>query len=130
MNKKGFSLAESVIALSVVTIVSICAITIVISSITSKTKTIQKLNSQNFAYNVVECFKVSSDINEFDSYLDSLTNKDLSYISNSESNSIYSFILEETNYSTVITYSNDNKKLTINITNDKNETIISLEYNK
>lgn len=129
MNKKGFSLAESVIALSVVTIVSICAITIVISSITSKAKTVQKLNSQNFAYNVVECFKVSSDQTDFENNLkliiDSLpTKQDL------ESNSIYSFILEKTNYSTVITYSNDNKKLTINITNDKNETIISLEYNK
>lgn len=129
MNKKGFSLAESVIALSVVTIVSICAITIVISSITSKTKTVQKLNSQNFAYNVVECFKVSSDQTDFENNLKLIIDP-LPIKQGLESNSVYSFILEKTNYSTVITYSNDNKKLTINITNDKNETIISLEYNK
>lgn len=59
-DKKGFSLAETVIALAVIVVVSITALTIVMSSIKNKVNITTKLDAQNFAYNALECFKVSS----------------------------------------------------------------------
>lgn len=58
-NKKGFSLAEAVIALSVIVIVSVCALTIVLSSISAKQTAIDKEKAQYFANNAWECFKAS-----------------------------------------------------------------------
>lgn len=69
-NKKGFSLAETVIALAVIVVVSITALTIVMSSIKNKVNIATKLDAQNFAYNTLECFKVSSDETDFKSLVE------------------------------------------------------------
>ncbi len=64
-SKKGFSLVEVIIALSVIIIVSVCALTIVLSSISTKQSTIDKEKAQYFANDAWECFKASNDENEF-----------------------------------------------------------------
>ena len=78
---RGFSIAEVVIAMSVVVIVSMTALTIVLSSTTAKNKAIAKNDALNFAANVVECFKAADSKDEFIKYVTfgtevTLTNED------------------------------------------------------
>lgn len=75
-NKKGFSLAETVIALAVIVVVSITALTIVMSSIKNKVNIATKLDAQNFAYNALECFKVSSDDDGFKTLVEEIVGQD------------------------------------------------------
>lgn len=56
-NKRGFSIVEAVIALSVVVLVSACALSIVLSSVKAKQAAINKTYAQNFANNALESFK-------------------------------------------------------------------------
>ena len=64
-NRSGFSLVEVVIALSVIVIVSITSISIVLSSVSSRTAATNKAYAQNFADNLWECFKASDSQEEF-----------------------------------------------------------------
>ena len=59
--RDGFSMTEAVIGLVFVLIVSITAITIVMSAITTKINIFNKTRAQYFAENALECFKVSSE---------------------------------------------------------------------
>jgi len=63
--KSGFSVAEAVIALTVIVLVSAAALTIVLSSISAKVTAMDKAQAQNFAANAWECFKVSETTAEF-----------------------------------------------------------------
>ena len=63
--KGGFSLMEAVIALTVIVLVSVCALTIVLSSITAKVTEIGKSQAQGFASDAWECFKISNTEDEF-----------------------------------------------------------------
>lgn len=55
-NKKGYSLVEVVIALSVIIVVSATALTVILYSISLRHAEIHKSEAQNFAENVLECF--------------------------------------------------------------------------
>ncbi len=65
-SKRAFSLAEAVIALSVIVIVSISALSIALSSITARVGVIAKSDAQGFADDLWECFKVSDGQAEFE----------------------------------------------------------------
>ena len=64
-NKKGYSLAEVVIALTVIVAVSTAALTIVLSSMATKMAAVNKTQAQNFAHSLWECFKASESHEEF-----------------------------------------------------------------
>lgn len=64
-NRQGFSIVEVAIALSVIVIISISALSIVLSSITTKSAVINKTEAQNFANNVWESFKAAETEEEF-----------------------------------------------------------------
>ena len=55
-SKKGYSLVEVVIALSVIIVVSATALSVILYSITLRHAEINKAEAQNFAENVMECF--------------------------------------------------------------------------
>ena len=59
-NKKGFSLVEVAIALAIITIVTVTALTIALNSITPKINNNNRSHAQNFAYNVWQCFQVAN----------------------------------------------------------------------
>ena len=63
--KNGYSLVEVVIALSVIVVISIAALSTVLSSVATKQAAINKTEAQNFAENAWECFKVSDDDEKF-----------------------------------------------------------------
>ena len=55
--KKGFSLVEVAIALAIITIVTVTALTIALNSITPKINNNNRSHAQNFANNVWQCFQ-------------------------------------------------------------------------
>lgn len=55
--KKGFSLVEVAIALAIITIVTVTALTIALNSITPKINNNNRSHAQNFAHNVWQCFQ-------------------------------------------------------------------------
>jgi prepilin-type N-terminal cleavage/methylation domain-containing protein len=67
MRKKGgFSLAEVVIAIAVIVIVSIASIMFIDLSLKTSVEIANKTQAQNFAENALACFKASSDSDEFE----------------------------------------------------------------
>ena len=59
-SKKGYSLVEVIIALSVIVVVSATALTVILYSISLRHAEINKAEAQNFAENVLECFKAAN----------------------------------------------------------------------
>lgn len=64
-NKKGFSLVEVIIALSVIVIVSIATLTIVLSSVNARKKAADEAKALRFAENIYECYKAADNETEF-----------------------------------------------------------------
>lgn len=62
--KKGFSLAEVVIALSIILTVSLTAMSIALSSVSVTAKAVELSKAQGFAANALECFKAAKDEDE------------------------------------------------------------------
>ena len=61
----GFSLAEVVVALAVIVIVSVTSFSILHTSIAAKSEALNKAYAQSFADNLWECFKASDTQEEF-----------------------------------------------------------------
>lgn len=57
--KRGFTLAESVLALAVISIVSVSALTLIISAQKSTISAAQKQQAQLFAADIIACYRVS-----------------------------------------------------------------------
>ena len=109
INKNGFSIAEVVIALSVIVIVSISALTIVFSSIVTKNSAINKAAAQNFANNVWESFKAAETEEEFLSLVNFAEEIELTESAPGENGStVYIYSSEKRNFTAVIwvTYPN------------------------
>lgn len=84
--KGGFSMAEAIIALSIIVVVSITALTLVMSSFSVRTTLITRTQGMSFADNVWECFKAADDQDEFKSLVEYATGltptEDTKYIYN------------------------------------------------
>ena len=68
--KRGFALAEAVIALTVVLMVSAAALTMIMSSILVKTTSVIETEARGFASDALECFKAADDKAEFEENLE------------------------------------------------------------
>ena len=66
--KRGFSMVEAIIALSVIVVVSVSATTILIASVGSAVRAVNRTHAQNFADGMWESFKVSDTKEEFISH--------------------------------------------------------------
>ena len=130
----GFSIMEAVIALAVIVIVTVSALSIATSSLVAKTKLINRSQAQSFAQDVWECFKVSDDKNEFDANLtfaimenedgrDQGKGSDTVY--DSESNSYRS-----KRFDAKIKIDNSFSELTVTVIDKNGKEIISLNYDK
>lgn len=65
IRKKGFTEAEAVIALAVITIVTAAAMSIVASALSRSVRMRDEMTAQNFAFDLWECFKSSEDHDAF-----------------------------------------------------------------
>lgn len=69
-SKGGFSVAEVIIALSIIVAVSVAAMVMVISSMSVKTTLVARSEGINFAENALECFKAADGFGEFEKFLE------------------------------------------------------------
>ena len=133
-NKRGYSLVEVVIALSVIVTVSITALSIVLSSVATKVNAINKSHAQGFADNVWESFKAADTQDEF-----------LSLIAFSEGATLTEGVTDESGKTTYTYYSQENKftaeiavsyqenarpELEVIVTDKDGDEIISFSYRK
>ena len=133
-NNRGYSLVEVVIALSVIVIVSVSALSIVLSSVATKVNAINKSHAQSFADNVWESFKAADTQDEF-----------LSLIAFSEGTTLTEGVTDESGKTTYTYYSQENKftaeiavsyqenarpELEVMVTDKDGDEIISFSYRK
>ena len=117
-NKKGgFSIAEAVIALAVIVIVTASALTLITSATTARYKAIKKSEAINCANDLLECFKVSNDESEFESNAE--------FAGYTRTNDFKEYITEITD----IDFSNGSILITV-YTADKENKLVEIEYSK
>ena len=133
-NKRGYSLVEVVIALSVIVTVSITALSIVLSSVATKVNAINKSHAQSFADNVWESFKAADTQDEFLSLVSFSEDVTLTESETDESgNTIYTYYSEEHKFTAEIAvrYSeNARSEFSISVTDKDGDSIISFSYRK
>lgn len=62
----GFSIMETVIALAMIAIVTIAALSVVLSAISARVKQANYSEAQDFAHNIIECYKAADTPVEFE----------------------------------------------------------------
>lgn len=72
-NRRGFSLVEVVVALTVIVIMSGAAITLINTHTDVQVRTIQTTEAANIAENAIECFRFAKDTGEFKTSLEKTT---------------------------------------------------------
>lgn len=65
MKKRGFSLIEVVIALTILAIMSIATVTLIVTSVDVESENIARNNAVRDGENIVECFSYADDLLEF-----------------------------------------------------------------
>lgn len=121
--KKGFSLVEAVIALSVVVIVSFAALSLVLSSTTTKVNAVNKSKAQYFAYNALECFKASDSATEFENNIAFAEG-----ITPTTDENTYTFVSEENKFTATVTIKGNIFEITV--WDKYDDEIISFDYTK
>ena len=127
-SRRGYSLSEVIIALAIIVIVSITAISIIMSSIMTKSRIINRAAAQSFADNVWECFKSSRNIVEFEKNvifaegvtLDINNGEECQY--RSDKNKFTAIIM--------VDFNRERPKLSIMIEDDEGEDLVSFSYEK
>jgi len=65
LNKNGFTLAESIVAIAIVSLVSITAVTLILSSTHTTRSAVHKAQAQYFAEDALACFRAAEDADQF-----------------------------------------------------------------
>lgn len=124
--KGGFSIMEAVVAMAIVVLVTASALTIATFSTSSRVKSIDKNKAINCAYNIIECFKVSTDAEAFQDNFSFAENGKFTLTpkgSNKYSLSINSFhVAVETD--------DDFSEIYVTVTDDTGKEIVYLDYSK
>lgn len=138
-NKRGASLAEAVVAITVITIVSVAALSTILFSINAQRKVINYTEAQNFAASVYESFQATDD--KFSNIQDVQD----SFVSNVEfaegvklaeegsKGDVYKYTYSSDthNFQAIIEVNFTNGKISINVIDaDDSGSIIQLEYTK
>ena len=127
MNKtkrnSGFSIMETVIALAIIVMVTLAALTVIMTSISARVKATNYGEAQDFAHNILECFKAADENSEFESYVGFA-----GYTMSVTSNNKYYF--ENNKFTAQIDANCSSGEFEITINDTKNEEIISFSYTK
>ena len=131
--KGGFVLAEVVIALSVILLVTVSALTIAISSVSARIKTVNESLASDFAENLLECFKAADNGEEFLAnvkFAEGVTLSDgdasdsvVSCIHNDEKHKFKATVF-------VVFSGEDRQRMNIEVTSDEGEALVSFSYVK
>ncbi|MBE6531473.1 MAG: prepilin-type N-terminal cleavage/methylation domain-containing protein [Ruminococcaceae bacterium] len=133
-NKRGYSLVEVVIALSVIVIVSISALSIMLSSVVTKANAINRSHAQSFADNVWESFKAADTQDEFLSLIAFSDGVLLTEgVTDESGKTIYTYNSVENKFTAEIAVSyqeNARPELELIVTDKNGDEIISFSYRK
>ena len=77
LNKRGFTLAESVLALAVIAITSVGVLSLVLSSHRATTAAAQKQQAQLYAADIINCYRVSTDNTTFEENVEFALGKEI-----------------------------------------------------
>lgn len=135
--KKGFSLVEVAIALAIITIVTVTALTIALNSIVPKINNNNRSHAQNFAYNAWQCFQEAENADEVFSFLGlsyDLTDMRISQEPDENGYTTYTYTSKEHNYTASIKLlypQGDRPQMKISIVDDKKDKeIITFSYER
>ncbi len=134
--RNGFSIVEVVIALSVIVIVSITALSIALSSVSTRVAAINRTQAQSFADNVLESFKAAEDEAEFISlvaFAEGVTLTDGAL--DEDGNTVYTYYSEENKFMAQISVKfvenqTERSEFEINVTDKDGDEIVSFPYRK
>ena len=122
--RRGFSLAEAVVALAVVVIITVAALTMVTSSIVATINATNKAEAQIFAQNVWECFKASENEDKF------LENVEFAIDGTLMEQGINKYKYNADGFNAKIEVNSSFTELTVTVNDNKGEQIVSLNYTK
>lgn len=101
-SRKGVALAEAVIALVVIGIISVATLTVIFSSVQIENKTIVAMDVRNQAENAIECFRFAKgDVETFIECLNKTEEKEIAFIGAEEN--LHTYVLDKGGYKTTIT---------------------------
>lgn len=137
--RKGVTLAELIVALAIIMIVTLASITMMHSSIKIEVRASAIIEANKSVETIVECFEFSSDASEFETLLESIEGYDITPVTedilDSENNptgkqyTIYT--LERGSYSITIKHDTSINKIEINATySDGKDIYKGITYNK
>ncbi|MBQ3012942.1 MAG: type II secretion system protein [Clostridia bacterium] len=121
----GFSVMETVIALAMIAIVTIAALSVVLSAISARVKQANISEAQDFAHNILECFKASENSGQFTDNVEFAGIEGLEYSGGSK----YRYVAEN-KFAAVLNADFTSSEFEIDIRNNKDEVIISFSYEK
>ena len=124
-NNRGFSIAEVVVAMVVVTIVSFATLSVILSANLSTDRSLRHQQAQFYAEDAVGCFVLAESEEEFKSYLAGALG--LKNVDNIAPDSDITL-----NDGNILKYSllNNNKTLTLYIRDSEGKTVAHAEYTK
>lgn len=124
-NNRGFSIAEVVVAMVVVTIVSFATLSVILSANLSTDRSLRHQQAQFYAEDAVGCFVLAGSEVEFKSYLAGALG--LENVDNIAPDSDITL-----NDGNILEYSllNNNKTLTLSIRDSEGKTVAHAEYTK
>ena len=106
-SRKGVALAEAVIALVVIGIISVATLTVIFSSVQIENKTIVAMDVRNQAENAIECFRFAKgDVETFIECLNKTEEKNFDLLTEENENPRI-YMLDKGGYEIVITVTVD-----------------------
>jgi Tfp pilus assembly protein PilV len=128
-SKRGFTIAEVIIALTIIVIVSISSLSVIASAVSANVVSETNIKAQYFAESAWECFKVSENDAEFENNMKFAEGVDL--VKNGESGP-YEYSPENGKFKAVIEVAFGDEKDTfhVTVTDSDGETIVELTYEK
>ena len=130
LNKKGITIAEAVVAMTVIAIVTVTALSIITSSTLTAKKAAHIAEAQDFSLSALECFRASDDKDAFFGLID-FVGGCTDEITEDENK--YILTLENSGYSAYITldYSDtDSHKFSVEVKDGENAVTDKIEFTK
>lgn len=126
-SRKGFSILEAVIAIAVISIITVAAITMVTQSIKVERNNIRDAEIKTYSENAIECFRFANDREEFFS----LIKKTASFVDENEDGTLGEnerIELKKSDYTIAITVDLLYNNMMITAINSSGTEIFSLDY--
>ena len=118
LNKRGFTLAESVLALAIIAIVSVGTLSLILSAQNSTISAAQKQQAQLYAADIIACYRVSDSDADFNENVTFAIGKEIIDNKITLNDGLTAYITKE------------GTTLTVAVKNEKDTALTTLTFNK